>query len=214
MKNVKFSRRSFLKAGAAASVASLVAANAAVASAAEPKAAAQENGLFDGMFGGKTPKYIFLFIGDGMSYPQIQSTNYYLSALENGTSMGGDGAVLQHENALSFVDFPVAGSAQTYDSTSFCPDSASTATSISTGHKTYSGTINMDETGTVAYETISEKLKAQNKPYAVSLSQKPASIQGGMILAEGNIETNLSYEILIKNMRDELEAEVAKVLTE
>ena len=36
MKNVKFSRRSFLKAGAAASVASLVAANAAVASAAEP----------------------------------------------------------------------------------------------------------------------------------------------------------------------------------
>ena len=35
-----------------------------------------------------------------------------------------------------------------------------------------------------------------------------------MSLAEGNIETNLSYEILIKNMRDELEAEVAKVLTE
>ena len=108
-----------------------------------------------------TPKYIFLFIGDGMSYPQIQSTNYYLSALENGTSMGGDGAVLQHEDALSFLDFPVVGSAQTYDSTSFCPDSASTATSISTGHKTYSGTINMDETGTVAYETISEKLKDQ-----------------------------------------------------
>ena len=108
-----------------------------------------------------TPKYIFLFIGDGMSYPQIQSTNYYLSALENGTSMGGDGAVLQHEDALSFVEFPVAGSAQTYDSTSFCPDSASTATSISTGHKTYSGTINMDETGTVAYETIAEKLKDQ-----------------------------------------------------
>ena len=23
---------------------------------------------------GKTPKYVFLFIGDGMSYPQIQST--------------------------------------------------------------------------------------------------------------------------------------------
>ena len=100
-----------------------------------------------------TPKYIFLFIGDGMSYPQIQSTNYYLSALENGTSMGGDGAILEHEDALSFIDFPVAGSAQTYDSTSFCPDSASTATSISTGHKTYSGTINMDETGTVSYET-------------------------------------------------------------
>ena len=27
-----------------------------------------------------TPKYVFLFIGDGMSYPQVQLTNYYLSA--------------------------------------------------------------------------------------------------------------------------------------
>lgn len=107
------------------------------------------------------PKYIFLFIGDGMSYPQIQSTNYYLTALKNGTSMGGDGKILTHESSLSFVNFPVAGSAQTYDSTSFAPDSASTATSISTGNKTYSGSINVDETGTKKYETISEKLKKQ-----------------------------------------------------
>lgn len=27
---------------------------------------------------GKLPKYIFLFIGDGMSYPQIQSASYYM----------------------------------------------------------------------------------------------------------------------------------------
>lgn len=63
-------------------------------------------------------------------------------------------------------------------------------------------------------DAIGAKLKEQGKPYTVTLGQKPASIQGGMILAEGNIETNLSYEILIKNIRDELEAEVAKVLTE
>jgi alkaline phosphatase len=59
------------------------------------------------------------------------------------------------------MKFPVAGSAITYDSTSFCPDSASTATSLSTGYKTYSGIINMDETQTISYETISEKLKKQ-----------------------------------------------------
>ena len=29
------------------------------------------------------PKYVFLFIGDGMSYPQIQTTNYYLNAIED-----------------------------------------------------------------------------------------------------------------------------------
>ena len=29
------------------------------------------------------PKYVFLFIGDGMSYPQIQSTSDYLGALSD-----------------------------------------------------------------------------------------------------------------------------------
>lgn len=110
------------------------------------------------------PKYIFLFIGDGMSYPQIQLTNYYLSALAD----TNNNDILESKSNLTMMDFPVAGSAQTYDSTSFCPDSASTATSISTGHKTYSGTINMDETGTTAYETISEKLKSQ-KDYEIGI---------------------------------------------
>ena len=102
------------------------------------------------------PKYIFLFIGDGMSYPQVQTTNYYLNAIAD----DGDD-VLTSESKLNMMKFPVAGSAQTYDSTSFCPDSASTATSISTGHKTYSGTINMDEKMETSYETIAEKLKKQ-----------------------------------------------------
>lgn len=114
------------------------------------------------------PKYIFLFIGDGMSYPQIQGTNYYLNARANGTSLGGDGAILQQENALSFLDFPVAGSAQTFDSTSYCPDSSSCATAIATGHKTYSSSLNMDESGTVAYETIAEKLQ-QQRGYQIGL---------------------------------------------
>ena len=61
---------------------------------------------------------------------------------------------------------------------------------------------------------ISRKLQAANKNYSVSLSADAGSMQGGMILAEGSIETNLSYEILVKNIRDELEGEVAKVLTE
>lgn len=99
------------------------------------------------------PKYIFLFIGDGMSYPQIQSAAYYLGANASGNGV--------ETTKLSFMNYPVAGSAQTYDSTSFCPDSASTATSISTGEKTHSGVINMDTTKTIAFETISEKLKEQ-----------------------------------------------------
>ena len=89
----------------------------------------------------KKPKYVFLFIGDGMSYPQFQAASDYLGAVAD----TDNDDILDGNKALTFMNFPVAGSAVTYDSTSFCPDSASTATSISTGHKTYSGTINMDE---------------------------------------------------------------------
>ena len=114
------------------------------------------------------PKYVFLFIGDGMSYPQIQSTADYLGALNDEDYFlaqpsldDNQGATLDGPEYLNFMNFEAAGSAITYDSNSFAPDSASTATSISTGHKTYSGTINMDETGTVAFETIAEKVHEQ-----------------------------------------------------
>jgi len=116
----------------------------------------------------KAPKYVFLFIGDGMSYPQIQSTSDYLGALKDEDYRqaqpsldDNQGATLDGPEYLNFMNFEAAGSAVTYDSNSFAPDSASTATSIATGYKTYSGSINVDETGTVAYETIAEKLKEQ-----------------------------------------------------
>lgn len=108
-------------------------------------------------YNGTLPKYIFMFIGDGMSFPQTQITADYYSALAD----TNNNDILEAKKKLNFMNFPVVGSANTYDSSSFCPDSASTATSLSTGHKTYSGTINMDETFTVEYETIAEKLKDQ-----------------------------------------------------
>lgn len=128
----------------------------------------------DGAKTAKTPKYVFLFIGDGMSYPQIQLTNYFVSAnaaKEAGETVTVDGeekSVLSSKNNLTMMDFPVSGSAQTYDSTSFAPDSASTATSIATGNKTWSGSINVSTDFTKEYETIAEKLKKQ-KDYKVGI---------------------------------------------
>ena len=123
----------------------------------------------------KAPKYVFLFIGDGMSYPQIQSTSDFLGALNDedywqaAPSLDDNqGAILDGPEYLNFMNFEAAGSAVTYDSNSFAPDSASTATSIATGYKTYSGSINVDETGTVEYETIAEKLHSQ-KGYSVGV---------------------------------------------
>ncbi len=116
----------------------------------------------------KAPKYVFLFIGDGMSYPQIQTTADYLGALTDKDYFQAEpslddngGAKLDGPSYLNFMNFPVAGSAVTYDSNSFAPDSASTATSIATGYKTYSGSINVDETGAKSYETITEKVHRQ-----------------------------------------------------
>lgn len=117
------------------------------------------------------PKYIFLLIGDGMSYPQIQLTNYYLNAAAGNESVTVDGeekTVLKSGNSLNMMNLEVTGSAQTYDSTSFAPDSASTATSIATGHKTWSGSINVSEDFSKEYETIAEKLKAQ-KGYKIGI---------------------------------------------
>lgn len=116
----------------------------------------------------KQPKYVFLFIGDGMSYPQFMATADYLGAMADSDYMQAEpslddngGAKLDGPKELNFMNFPVAGSAVTYDSNSFAPDSASTATSISTGYKTYSGSINVDETATKKYETITEKVHEQ-----------------------------------------------------
>ena len=103
MKENKMSRRSFLKAGAFASAAGMLAAAPAAANAAAPnaaKAAEEENGLL-GVFGGK-PKYVFLFIGDGMGTAQIQSARFYKGTVEN------NGAVVEGE--LSFTQFPEVGS--------------------------------------------------------------------------------------------------------
>ena len=161
MKNAKISRRSFLKAGAVASAVGMLSAAPVAAHAAETDASAaadEENGLLD-VF--KKPKYVFLFIGDGMGTAQIQSARFYKGTVDN------NGAVTEAD--LSFTSFPRVGSVTTYDSTSFCPDSASTATSIATGHKTESGVINMcPGTRDVPYETIAEKLHGQ-KGYKVGV---------------------------------------------
>ena len=98
MKENKITRRNFLKAGAAASAAGLLSAAPVAASAAQPDAvgaAEEENGLLDFL---KKPKYIFLFIGDGMGTAQIQSARFYKGTTEN------NGAITEGE--LSFTSFP------------------------------------------------------------------------------------------------------------
>ena len=98
------------------------------------------------------PKYVFMFIGDGMSAPQINAAQVF-----NGSNVPGQIAL----KPLVFTQFPVVGIQYTQDATSFCPDSASTATSLSSGFKTHSGVIGVGVDKVTKGETIAEKLKTQ-----------------------------------------------------
>ncbi len=106
----------------------------------------------------KAPKYVFLFIGDGMSHVQVNAAQVYL-----GNNTSGEVATKN----LNFTQFPVSGVATTHDSTSFCPDSASTATAISCGVKTHSGVLGLEVDKTTAPESITEKLKAAGKKIGI-----------------------------------------------
>lgn len=106
----------------------------------------------------KAPKYIFLFIGDGMSHVQVNAAQVYL-----GNNNSGEVAT----RSLNFTKFPVAGVATTHDSTSFCPDSASTATALSCGVKTHSGVIGLEADKTTEPTSITEMLKESGKKIGV-----------------------------------------------
>jgi len=104
-------------------------------------------------YSGTAPKYVFLFIGDGTSFPQISAAEMYLGA-QLGTKE-------PQTKPLDFTNFPASGVAATFDSDSFIPDSASTGTSIASGVKTGNGIINMDPTKKVKYDPITRPLKAK-----------------------------------------------------
>lgn len=98
----------------------------------------------------KPAKYVFLFVGDGMSMTQINSAEIYANSVAS-----KDIAIKK----LGFTQFPVSGLTTTYEAGSFITDSASAGTAISTGNKTLSGVINMGPDKTTKYKIITEYMK-------------------------------------------------------
>lgn len=76
------------------------------------------------------PKYVFLFIGDGMGLPQVTATNYFLGDLENPDSE------IPVPGQLCFTAFESLGLMSNYSLTSFITDSAASGTAMSSGVKT------------------------------------------------------------------------------
>lgn len=109
------------------------------------------------------PRYIFLFIGDGMSFPQVAALAHYNGTIDNrfsGTLANPTPENMPEAHMPSFVNFPVVGAATTYDASKFITDSASAATAIACSVKTLDGAVGVDPFNKKV-PSIAELLKEQ-----------------------------------------------------
>ena len=85
----------------------------------------------------KQPKYIFYFIGDGMSFNHVLGTEQY-NAVKEGKS---------EVERLNFSQFESRNFVTNYSASHLVTDSAAAGTALATGHKTANTYIGVDENG-------------------------------------------------------------------
>lgn len=99
----------------------------------------------------ETPKYVFLFIGDGMGVTQVAAADSYL-AYTDGDKLGG--------LSMTMTSLPYFGMATSYSANSRVTDSAAAGTAIACGEKTRNGSIGVDAEGqpikSIAYQLKEE----------------------------------------------------------
>ena len=98
--------------------------------------------------GEKLPKYIILFIGDGMSTPQR------MMAEEFSRKTGKGELIINH--------FPFHASTRTVSTSSLVTDSAAAGTAIACGTKTANGRIGVTPDGRTRFESVAELAKKKN----------------------------------------------------
>ena len=101
------------------------------------------------LHGADNPKYVFLFIGDGMSIPQRMLAEEYANKVR-----GTD---------ICFNHFPYQAMTKTYSANSYVTDSAAAATAIACGVKTNNGRIGLDPQGNVLKSVAFVAQKAGKK---------------------------------------------------
>lgn len=103
------------------------------------------------------PKYVFLFIGDGMGEAHVAVTEAYLHATRNLSEEGPTPGF----GKLVMSGFPVFGMMTTYSANHQTTDSAAAGTAIATGHKTKNKTIGLAPDGETPYQSIATLAKAK-----------------------------------------------------
>lgn len=100
------------------------------------------------------PKYIFLFIGDGLASPQVNMGE--LAAKIGGYAADSTANVVSE---LYMTQFPVVGMQRTHASNRYITGSAASATALATGYKTSINTISQSPDHSEDYKTIAEMAK-------------------------------------------------------
>jgi alkaline phosphatase len=114
-------------------------------------------------------KYVFLFIGDGMSSVQIQSTEAYLAAVNNG-SANSSVNLSKADNILNIDRLPVSGIATTYSFDHLITDSGAAGTALACGSKTNNGVLGMDSTLAKKYKSIAQLAKESGRKVGIITS--------------------------------------------
>lgn len=110
---------------------------------------------------GRTPKYVFFMIGDGMGINQTAATERYLASCRRDV-IGRD--------SLVFTCFPNAAICHTYSLSNGVTDSAAAGTALSTGFKTANGVLGMDSTRTAPLTSIAEKAHRSGRAVGITTS--------------------------------------------
>lgn len=128
-----------------------------------------------------TPKYIFLYIGDGMGMGPAMAAEMY------------NRQVLGNDTPITMMQFPVAGFCMTYSASSPVTDSAAAGTALSTGAKTKNGMLGMGP-DTIPVYSIASILKAKGYGIGDITSVAPDDATPGAFYAHVP-NRGMTYEI-------------------
>lgn len=132
----------------------------------------------------KKAKYVFYFIGDGMSSTAVAAAEAYL-AQERGV-VGMD--------PLCFTQFPVLGEATSFSASNIITDSSAAGTALSTGEKTNNGMLCIAPDSTTLLTSISYKI--HDAGYSVGvMSTTPINHATPAAFFGHNVKRGNYYEI-------------------
>ncbi len=132
------------------------------------------------------PKFVFLFIGDGMGFHQVSMAEAYLSSQKKEIS----------NQSLSFTKFPVMGMVTTFSANSYITCSSAAGTALATGIKTNNGMLGIDPQGN-KLKSIAYNIKERGIPVGITSNVTIDHATPAAFYASSNSRNNY-YEIAVQ----------------